>query len=424
MARYVFRMPDVGEGVTEAEVVEWQVTVGNVVREDEVLCSVMTDKAAVELPSPVTGTVTALGAGVGDMVAVGGELVVLEVSEHAAATPTPMSDDPVGDTSSIDTAQTAATVRAPAPRPATVRPLEDASEQHAAPATRPLASPAVRRRARELDIDLRQVTGSGPSGRIVHADLENHARPADEPQHVAAARDATPEIETVKVIGLRRRIAERMQVAKREIPHITYVEEIDVSELERLRQHLNERRAGERTRLTVLPFVMAAMVRAIVDFPRMNAHFDGSEQTIAVHQRVHLGVATQTPAGLVVPVVRDAHTRDVWQIASEVARLASAARDSTATREELTGSTITVSSLGPLGGLMSTPVINYPEVAIIGVNKVRTIPVFVDATVVPRQMMNLSSSFDHRVVDGWDAASFVQRIRELLEHPATLFMAK
>ncbi len=406
MARYVFRMPDVGEGVTEAEVVEWQVAVGQVVREDEVLCSVMTDKAAVELPSPVTGTVTALGAEVGDMVAVGGELVVLESSADAA--PEPAADE----------------VSKPTPSPiaAPSAPARVQRQRPCTPGSRPLASPAVRRRARELGIDLRSIAGSGPGGRIVHADLERDARAAQAPSQPAPSQADTCDVERIKIVGLRRRIAEQMEVATREIPHITYVDEVDVSELERLRQHLNDKHAANRGRLTVLPFIVAAMVRAIADFPRMNAHYSGSQQTIALHRRVHLGVATQTPAGLMVPVVRDAHARDVWQIADEVARLARAARDATATREELTGSTITVSSLGPLGGLVSTPVINHPEVAIVGVNKVRTVPMFVDDAVVPRKLMNLSSSFDHRVVDGWDAASFVQRIRELLEHPATLFM--
>ena len=408
MSEYTVRLPDVGEGVAEAEIVEWHVVVGDTIGEDDVLAEVMTDKATVELPSPVHGVVRWLGAEVGDIVAVGSDLVRLEVDGPAGA---PVAEEAVTVTSTDTDTDTAEDI---VEAPPTAR--------NGAAARTGLAAPAVRARAARFGIDLAGVTGSGPDGRVVHDDLDDLlARRA--PAHAAPATvervDGDGEVEEVRIVGLRRNIAERMQSSKRRIPHFTYVEEVDVTALEELRQQVN---TGDRIKLSVLPFLMRAVVVAVRDHPEMNARFDDERGVVERHRAVHLGIAVQTPRGLMVPVVADADARDLWSSASEVARLSEAARASKVTLAELSGSTITITSLGALGGIVTTPVINAPEVAIVGVNKIVTRPAFRDGAVVPRQVMNLSSSFDHRVVDGADAAAFIQRIRELLEHPALLFM--
>jgi 2-oxoisovalerate dehydrogenase E2 component (dihydrolipoyl transacylase) len=423
MSTYVVRLPDVGEGVAEAELVEWHVNVGDVVAEDQPLADVMTDKATVELPSPVGGTIARLGAEAGDVVAIGSDLVWIETDGAAPAEAPP----------SADSATEAAPPPEPQPQPEPGSGEEDTEEITAA-TPRPetpqqggagLAAPAVRRRAETLGIDLADVAGSGPDGRVVHDDLDRllsaggmaqAARPAPAP--LAPASD---EVETVKITGLRRNISQRMQESKRRIPHFTYVEEVDVAELERLRGELNRSYEGARPRLTVLPLLMRAVVVAVAEFPAMNARFKDDDGVVERHRAVHLGIATQTEKGLMVPVVGHAEAREVWDLAAEVARLSAAARDGTVTLDELHGSTITITSLGALGGVVTTPVINYPEVAIIGVNKIVTRPVYEAGGWVPREMMNLSSSFDHRVVDGYEAAQFVQRIKTLLETPALLF---
>jgi len=420
MGTHVIRMPDIGEGIAEVELVEWHVAVGDSVREDQTLADVMTDKATVEIPSPVAGVVVALGGKVGEVLAVGSELVRLEV-------------DGEGNLSTAEAARPRAVSPPPAPPPAVAPAVAPVvATVHAAPlvAGRPLrgpgdkptASPAVRRRAWDLGIDLRQVAGSGPAGRILQSDLDAFAAGgvapvAAPPRH--APRDGA---EVVPVIGLRRRIAQRMQESKRRIPHFSYVEEVDVSELEILRARLNDRHGVTRGRLTVLPFLMRAIVLAAPSFRDLNAHYDDEAGTLTRHAAVHAGIATQTPAGLLVPVVRHAEARDLWSCAAEIARLAAAARAGEATRDELTGSTITITSLGPLGGIVTTPVINPPETAIVGVNRIVTRPVWREGAVVPRQIMNLSSSFDHRVVDGLVAAEFVQALRRSLECPALLFV--
>jgi len=437
VAEQVIRLPDVGEGIAEAELVEWHVKVGDLVRADTTLAAVMTDKATVEIPSPVDGEIIWLGAEIGEKVAVGSDLVRLKIPGERdavnAAQPQPRQVM-AKDTEPEPAAQPRATegedrdttpAIAPRPAPHTARPVEPRPTPLAlarAGAARPVASPAVRQRARDAGIDLRQVPGTGPAGRITHEDLDAFA--ARDPR---AARSPTLQpksaVEDVKVIGLRRRIAEQMAIAHARIPHITYVEEVDVTALEELRETLNRRKRKEQPRLTLLPFLMRAMVSAIAKQPRLNALFDDEAGVIHQHAGVHIGVAAQTPAGLLVPVVRHVETLDLWDCAVEVARLAEAARTGTATREELSGSTITITSLGAMGGVVSTPIINHPEVAIVGVNKILVRPVWDGSSFIPRKMMNLSSSFDHRVIDGWDAATFVQSIKTLLETPALIFVA-
>jgi 2-oxoisovalerate dehydrogenase E2 component (dihydrolipoyl transacylase) len=404
MGIHVVKVPDIGEGIAEVEMVEWHVRPGDTVAADQVLADLMTDKATVEVPSPVAGTVLAVHGNAGDKLAVGSELLRLETAAtHAAA--------------SGEHAAAAEASSAPA---AAVRPAATAPPPPAANA-KPLASPSVRRHARELGVELSQVRGTGPGGRIEHGDVVRHAsgrnaKPAIVQRY--AERDGE---HAVPLIGLRRQIALHMQASLR-IPHFTYVEEIDVTELEALRAKLNERFGETRGRLTVLPFLMRAIVLAVPAFPQMNARFDDEQGIVTRFDAVNIGIATQTDAGLMVPVVRHAEARDLWASAAEVARLADAARTGKATREELSSSTITITSLGPLGGIVSTPVINAPEVAIVGVNRIVERPVMHASAIVPRRLMNLSSSFDHRVIDGQHAAEFVQALRSYLECPALLFV--
>jgi 2-oxoisovalerate dehydrogenase E2 component (dihydrolipoyl transacylase) len=429
MTQRIVKLPDVGEGVAEAELVEWHVKVGDHVQEDQVLADVMTDKATVEIPAPVAGTVVALGGEVGGMLAVGGELLRLEVSgagdatEAPAAKPVPRLREAAPKPDSAASPRPSAPVAAieAAPPPAPSRPAARPGPPRP-PGEKPIASPAVRRRARDAGVDLRLVYGTGPAGRISHADLDAFLRGTAAAPVAAAGRVAISTVEEVKVTGLRRRIAQKMAESKRRAAHFSYVEEIDVTALEELRAALNAGAAEGRPRLTLLPFLMQAIVRAVADFPQMNALYDDEAEIIHRHGGVHIGIATQTPSGLMVPVVRHAEARDLWDCAAEAQRLAEAARGGRATREELTGSTITITSLGALGGIVSTPVLNRPEVAIVGVNRQVVRPVWQAGQVVPRTMMNLSSSFDHRVVDGYDAARFIQRIKALIETPATILI--
>ncbi|MDX1130735.1 2-oxo acid dehydrogenase subunit E2 [Sinorhizobium medicae] len=424
MGEFTIKMPDVGEGVAEAELVEWHVKPGDPVREDMVLAAVMTDKATVEIPSPVSGKVLWLGAEVGDTIAVKAPLVRIETSAEAAeaapdsvpeALAEKVLDQPVA-VSSRSEAGAAAQAKRPAPEPGPA-PRETPSFS-----AKPLASPAVRLRARESGIDLRQVTGTGPAGRITHEDLDLFLSRGAGPVAAPAGLVRKTAVEEVKMTGLRRRIAEKMSLSASRIPHITYVEEVDMTALEDLRATMNRERKSEQAKLTILPFLMRALVRTAAELPGVNATFDDHAGIIHRHSAVHIGVATQTPAGLMVPVVRHAEARGIWDCATELSRLAEAARTGTATRDELTGSTITISSLGAIGGIASTPVINHPEVAIVGVNKIAVRPVWDGAQFVPRKIMNLSSSFDHRVIDGWDAAVFVQRLKTLIETPALIFV--
>ncbi len=426
MAEYVIRMPDVGEGVAEAELVEWHVKIGDRIREDAILAAVMTDKATVEIPSPVDGEIVWLGGEIGDVLAVGSDLVRLKIQGEDNAVRA--TGAPVAPVRKIPAAETVPS--APLAKPA----IGDSASAVTAPfrpsasggpprreGEKPLAAPAVRLRAREAGVDLRQVRGTGPAGRILHEDLD--AFLAQGPGLASAARlQPRSGVHDIKIVGLRRRIADKMAISHTRIAHITYVEEVDVTGIEELRATLNKTKNPDQPRLTLLPFLMRAMVRAIAEQPRLNALFDDEAGIVHQHEGVHIGIAAQTPAGLMVPVVRHAEALDLWGCAAEVNRLAEAAKNGTATREELSGSTITITSLGAMGGVVTTPIINHPEVAIIGVNKMMMRPVWDGSAFAPRQMMNLSSSFDHRVVDGFDAAVFVQRIRTLLETPALIFM--
>jgi len=433
MGTYVIRTPDIGEGIAEVELVAWHVKPGDMVKEDQVLVDVMTDKATVEIPSPVAGKVMELVGEVGQQIAVGSELIRLEVegagnAKGVASPAAPKSSHPSPAPEKVEAAK--AESRAPDLQPlreevAVKPPPVHAPVAQRAPGEKPIASPAVRRRAWELGIELQFVHGSGPAGRITHEDLDVYlaSRGQPLPARAGATAYAQRSGETeVPVIGLRRKIAQKMQDAKRRIPHFSYVEEIDVTELEALRARLNAKYAAERGKLTVLPLLARAVVLAVRDFPQMNARFDDDAGVVTRYDPVHLGIAAQTPSGLMVPVMRHAETLDLWASAKEIARLADAARSGKAARDELSGSTISITSLGALGGIVTTPIINHPEVAIIGVNRIVERPMIRAGQVVARQMMNLSSSFDHRVVDGMDAAEFIQAIRALLETPAMLFV--
>ena len=404
MSEYIFKLPDLGEGTVESEIAEWYIKVGDNVAEEDVVGTMMTDKAAVELSSPVSGKVLSLAGEPGDVVAVGAPLVVFETGANGAANAADAEPIPVAEPAAVPEPVAAAVPAAPGP-------------EHD---RKIVTSPAVRRRAKEAGIDLASVPGSGLGGRIVRQDLENFLNgQATAPAAIAEAADTTSE---VKVIGLRRLIAERMTNAKREIPHFSYVEEIDITALEALRKHLNEKRGSNGPRLTLLPFLSAALVKALREYPQCNTTYDKDREMLVRHNSVHLGVATQTNDGLKVPVVRNVERRSMDDLANEIVRVSDAARNNTIKRDELSGSTITITSLGKLGGIVSTPVINQPEVAIIGVNRAVQRPVVIDGQIAVRLMMNLSSSFDHRFVDGYDAAAMIQLIKDLLEHPARIFM--
>ena len=418
MSEYIFKLPDLGEGTVESEIAEWFIAVGDQVNEEDVVGTMMTDKAAVELSSPVSGKVVKLAGEPGDIVAVGAPLVVFETDAAPPAEPEPA---PAAKGEAAETKPTRPEQPAPAAEP------EPALQPQAATLDRKrvMTSPAIRRRAKELGVDLAAVPGSGPGGRITRTDFDHYikrqavAGVASQASSTAAPAATTTE---VKVIGLRRIIAERMAAAKREIPHFAYVEEIDITELEALRKHLNGKRTDPSERLTLLPFLGLALIRALRDFPQCNTTYDKERNVLLRHGAVHLGIATQTPDGLKVPVVRNAHALSMDALVSEIRRVSQAAKDNSAKKEELSGSTITITSLGKLGGIVSTPVINQPEVAIIGVNRAVERPVVVNGQIAVRLMMNLSSSFDHRFVDGYDAAAMIQSIKEMLEHPATIFL--
>jgi 2-oxoisovalerate dehydrogenase E2 component (dihydrolipoyl transacylase) len=423
MGRHVFKLPDVGEGTAEAEIVVWHVAVGDEIEEDQPLVDVLTDKATVEMTSPVSGRIVSVHGEPGEMAAVGSPLAVIEVEGAGAveppprATPRPAQAAP---SPATPAAQAAPPARPPTPErsaepPTSARPVRAAGEK-------PLASPAVRRRADELGIRLQFVAATGPGGRVTREDLDRFVAQGQVLPPSPARAAPREGVEEVKVIGLRRKIAEKMQESKRRIPHFAYVEEVDVTELEELRVHLNGARRDDQPRLTFLPFLIRALVQVLPAYPQINARFDDETGVVHRHHAVHVGIATQTANGLVVPVLRHAEARDLWDCAAEIARLAAAARDGHAGADELRGSTITVTSLGPLGGIATTPVINHPEVAILGPNKIVERPVVRHGQIAVRKVMNLSSSFDHRVVDGYDAAEFIQKIKALLEHPALLFM--
>jgi 2-oxoisovalerate dehydrogenase E2 component (dihydrolipoyl transacylase) len=424
MSRYVFKMPDLGEGTVSAEVVAWHVKPGDLVQEDQVMCEVMTEKAAVEMPAPVTGRILSIQGAPGDMVAVGSELVVFDTDATSAAagdapaakTPPPSPSEPL--TPKAGEKQQVAAVAA-----------INGGGNGEGKSSRVMVSPASRRRAAEAGLDLSTVAGTGPAGRIEPGDIDSALA-------AGAARGAPPSInaranapheprngtEEVKIIGLRRVIAERLTESARSIPQYSYVEECDLTRLEGLRKHLNDRRPPSAPPLTFLPFIVAALARVLDKFPQCNALYDSARGVLVKHKAVHVGVATQTPQGLKVPVVRNAESRSLHDLAAEIRRVAEAARNNKSPREELTGSTITITSLGKLGGIASTPMINMPEVSIIGINKAIERAVVVDGQITIRLMMNLSSSFDHRFVDGFDAASMIQALKDSLEQPATIFI--
>jgi 2-oxoisovalerate dehydrogenase E2 component (dihydrolipoyl transacylase) len=412
MGTYVFKLPDVGEGVAQAEIVAWHVDVGDEIKEDQPLVDVMTEKATVEIGSPVSGRIVRRTGETGDMAAVGSELVSIATGEE------PEANGPRREK------QAAVAVPAAAPEEPGHRPSADARPVAGAPPLpgRAVAAPAVRARAAALGIDLKTVKGSGPKGQILHSDLDALlSRPLQGDR--SAVRPARDSVEEIRVIGLRRQIAQTMLEAKRGIPHFTYVEEVDVTALETLRRELNGETAEGRPRLTLLPFLIRGLVNVLPDHPGINAHFDDEAQLIRRHGAIHVGIATQTPRGLVVPVIRHAETLELAAIAREIGRLSEAARAGKAAREELSGSTITVTSLGALGGIAATPIIKPPEVAIVGVNKITERAVVREGQIVIRKMMNLSSSFDHRIVDGFDAAAFIQALKRQLEAPARLLMS-
>ena len=451
MGHHVIKMPDIGEGIAEVEVIAWKVEVGGTVAEDQVVAEVMTDKAMVEIPSPVAGTVVSLGGKPGEMMAVGSELIRLEVEGAGNLKPgmgngdsglekaepaAPKPAEPKAETPKVEAPKPNVSKPEPAKADAATRPAaSNPQSQIANPGPKrvlaageqPLASPAVRRRAWDMGIELRYVPATGPGGRILHADLDAYAQAGGKAQASGGGSSGggyarrTGE-EQIQIMGLRRKIAQKMQQSWSNIPHITYVEEIDVTEVEVLRAKLNERWGKERGKLTLLPLLARAVILAARDFPQMNARFDDEANIVTRYEGVQLGIATQSAVGLSVPVIAHAESLDLWQTAGEIARLAAAVRDGKATREELSGSTITISSLGPVGGIVTTPIINHPEVAIVGVNRIIERPMFKDGQVVARKLMNLSSSFDHRIVDGMDAAEFVQAIRRRLETPALLFV--
>lgn len=434
MGIHKIQMPDVGEGITEAEIVEWNVKPGDVVKEDDVLAAVMTDKATVEIPSPVDGTVMEIVGEIGEMTAVGSVIISLEVEgEGNEAEISAEADAPKAKDEPAETAPEPEAKPEPAPTPAPKKVAQvqkptatvQASPMAGAPrkeGEKPTAAPSVRKRAIDAGVQLQYVHGTGPAGRITHDDLDAYISGASAPIGGTSRKTPNTRVEEIKVIGLRRKIAERMQDAKQRIPHITYVDEVDVTELESLREQMNRTKKEHQPKLTILSFIMKAMVIALKDYPKLSSHYDDGADVLYQYGAAHIGMAAQTPGGLMVPVIKHAETMDLHDLANEAVRLAGAARDGSITRDELTGSTITLSSLGKMGGIVSTPVINSPEVAIVGVNKVAIRPVWMEGGFVPRKIMNLSSSFDHRIVDGWDAAEFIQRIRGLLENPATLFM--
>lgn len=459
MEHYVIKMPDIGEGIAEVEIVEWHVAPGDMVAEDQVLADVMTDKASVEIPSPIAGTVESLGGEVGDVLAVGANLIVLNPastagqagstagpaeapgdSTQSAGDPAMQGTQPgsgIPDTAATPGRPDAAPASEPGSEPDPAAPSAAAVSAPAAKTSAPvdtgarankvLASPSVRWRARQLDIDLSSLPGAG-DGPIGHRDLDAYLlsnRAAAAAPHAGPLQTDRPDTradEPVKVVGLRRQIAQKMQEAKRQIPHFSYVEEIDVTELERLRKTLNAEQSEGETRLTLLPFLIRAMVLAVRRYPEINARYDDHEGVVTRYGAVHMGVATQTPKGLMVPVLREADRMSLRECAMRIGQLAADARQGRAQLDQLSGSTITLTSLGALGGIVSTPIINYPEVAIVGVNRIVERLVLQDGVAVPRKTMNLSSSFDHRVVDGMQAAQFIQEMRRLLECPALLFM--
>jgi len=413
MGKHVFKLPDVGEGVVEGEIVKWNVKPGDTVKEDEPLVELMTDKATVAIPSTVNGKVVSTTGKPGDMIPVGAELIVFEVDGEGSSEPEPEPEP------EQEPEQEPVSVKSPEPvaKPAPVSTPTPITTS----GTKPLASPAVRRRAREAGVDLSQVPGTGPAGRISHDDLDSFISGGGRLAAVQSGVKMTG-VEEVPVIGLRRKIAEKMSISKRSAAHFSYFEEVDVTELESLRQHLNFTKSEDQPKLTYLPFIVQGLIKALRKFPQCNAIYDEEKGVVLRHEAVHVGISTQTEDGLMVPVIKHAEARDVWDTANELRRVTSAARDKTATVDELTGSTITITSLGAMGGLGATPIINHPEVSIVSIHAARDRAVVREGEIVVRKMMNLTSSFDHRIIDGYDGALLIQELKSMLEYPATIFM--
>lgn len=434
MGNFVFKLPDIGEGVVEGEIVQWHVSVGDTVAEDDPIVDVMTDKATVTIPSPVSGTIHSLSGGVGDMIAVGSTL--LEINSEGSETIDSMENESeekepeLGDVSDSEGVTSSPPTEKYVPEEAPLPEIKIPPKKPVAPApvkktsTRILASPAVRKRARESEVSLSEVRGSGPAGRIRHADLDAYIAAGGTVSGAPPASYSTKrtEVSQVKVVGLRRKIAEQMTLSKSRIPHFSYFEEVDITELESLRGALNTSRDDSQPKLTYLPFIMLALSKIMPEHPECNALYDDEEGVVNRHGAVNLGIATQTERGLYVPVVKNVETMDIWRAASEMQRVAGAARDGSASLDELSGSTFTITSLGREGGLGATPIINHPEVSILGVHKAREMPVVRNGQIVVRRIMNLSSAFDHRVVDGADGAALIQHLRRMLENPALIFM--
>ncbi len=434
MGNFVFKLPDIGEGVVEGEIVQWHVSVGDTVAEDAPIVDVMTDKATVTIPSPVSGTIHSLSGGVGDMIAVGSTL--LEINSEGSETIDSMENESeekepeLGDVRDSEGVTSSPPTEKYVPEEAPLPEIKIPPKKPVAPApvkktsTRILASPAVRKRARESEVSLSEVRGSGPAGRIRHADLDAYIAAGGTVSGAPPASYSTKrtEVSQVRVVGLRRKIAEQMTLSKSRIPHFSYFEEVDITELESLRGALNTSRDDSQPKLTYLPFIMLALSKIMPEHPECNAHYDDEEGVVNRHGAVNLGIATQTERGLYVPVVKNVETMDIWRAASEMQRVAGAARDGSASLDELSGSTFTITSLGREGGLGATPIINHPEVSILGVHKAREMPVVRNGQIVVRRIMNLSSAFDHRVVDGADGAALIQHLRRMLENPALIFM--
>jgi 2-oxoisovalerate dehydrogenase E2 component (dihydrolipoyl transacylase) len=417
MQPIIFKLPDLGEGVVEAEIVAWHVKPGEQVRVDQPLVEVMTDKATVTIPSGIDGRIVSTHGNIGETVSVGSELVSFDISQPVAA--------PIAEESNHSTRpRTVVRAQAVSDEPSIVPMVQRVAAPVAVAAAQPepLASPAVRRRAREMHVDLGHIPGSGPNGRVTHGDIDGFLRTEFAPAPSGPRRTPGSHTTEVHLAGLRRRIAEKMVVSSSEIPHFTYIEEVDITELDALREHLNGNRTDGQPKLTYLPFIMLAVTKALVRFPQLNAHFEDKREVITRYEAVHLGIATQTDRGLCVPVIRHAEAMDLWQAAREMRRITEAARNQSISRNDLAGSTFTVTSLGSMGGLAATPIINHPEVAILGINKAIDRPVVHKGQIAIRRMVNLSGSFDHRVVDGADGAIFIQCIKDYLEHPATIFI--
>ncbi len=435
MSEHTFKLPDIGEGIAEAELTEWLVKVGDIVQEDDAICEVTTDKATVEIPASVGGKVTWLGAEPGETVAIGSDLIRIETyeavksddpgPEEAEKQPDEPADDLAPNKEELEIKKPkprlGEATKGPAKLPDPAPPSGRARLGTRGPSGKPLAAPSVRGRARSLGIDLRQVAGTGPAGRILHDDLAAFAEQGQDAFRSGTVSRRTGHHE-LRVTGVRRKIAERMALSKSRIPHFTIVEEVDVEAVEDLRARLNRDFGDDRGKLTLLPFIVRALAEAVRDHPEINAHYDDEAGVITRHDPLHCGIATQTDTGLMVPVLRHAEAQSLWECAREIRRLSEAARAKRAAADELKGSTITVTSLGPLGAIVTTPIINHPEVAIVGINKIAVRPVWNGSAFAPRRMMNLSCSFDHRVVDGYVAAEFVARMKALLEVPATMFM--